>query len=128
MGIPVDEWIKTHTIAHGEVGEALRAGLTVVVDDTSSPKFLRDRWRSLASDMKAEFALLYAQASTEVIERRLRANRTENIRHDVLDDVMREHLAAFEPPELDEAALQVTSGTDSPQDILKRVLEATWSD
>lgn len=47
-GIPVEEWMRTHELASGEVRGLLGSGASVVVDDTSSPRFLRDGWRSLA--------------------------------------------------------------------------------
>ena len=47
-GIPVEEWVRTHEVASAEVRQLLAAGTSVVVDDTSSPRSLRDGWRSLA--------------------------------------------------------------------------------
>ncbi len=47
QGMPIAEWQRTHQIASDEVTAALRSGATVVVDDTSSPRFLRDGWRAL---------------------------------------------------------------------------------
>ncbi|GAA1579314.1 hypothetical protein GCM10009804_39840 [Kribbella hippodromi] len=47
-GIPVAEWVRTHEVASAEVRGLLAEGVGVIVDDTSSPRFLRDGWRALA--------------------------------------------------------------------------------
>ena len=41
-GIPTEEWARTKETAQTRVRAALRSARTVVVDDTSSPRFLRD--------------------------------------------------------------------------------------
>lgn len=118
-GIAVEEWIHTHEIASVQVATALAGGETVVVDDTSSPRFLRDGWRSLATEAGASFALVFVDADRETILRRQTANRAKSSRHDVRDDVLEQHLADFEPPEEDEPAVTVRSDEDVP-DIAAR--------
>src|SRR5947209_8113646 len=84
-GIPVEEWVQTNAIAHDRAAALLDADLTVVVDDTSSPRFLRDEWRQLASDMHARFVLVFIDIATEVVQKRLLANRADAARADVTD-------------------------------------------
>jgi predicted kinase len=110
-GIPVSEWMRTNDEASAHVEEALSAGRAVIVDDTSSPRFLRGRWHELASRAHAEMALVFVDATEELIRARLAANRSDLARHDVIDDVMDAHLGAFEAPETDEHAIPVDAGT-----------------
>ncbi|HLT60180.1 MAG TPA: AAA family ATPase, partial [Microlunatus sp.] len=41
-GIGIEEWAKTMDLAHQRATEAVGRGATVIIDDTSSPTFLRD--------------------------------------------------------------------------------------
>jgi predicted kinase len=111
-GIPGAEWIRTHEVASAEVRELLGSGTSVVVDDTSSLRFLRDGWRSLAREVGARFALVYLEVDHETVRRRRAANRFEPQRRDVADAVLDQHLAEFEPPAADEDAVRVTSTED----------------
>jgi predicted kinase len=110
-GIVVEEWVRTLQIAHGEVRELLAAGKSVVVDDTSSPRFLRDEWRALAGEVGARFTLLYVDVDHATVRRRHAANRVDSQRRDVADDVLDQHLAGFEVPAADEGAVRV-AGVD----------------
>jgi predicted kinase len=111
-GIPVEEWVRTHEIASGEVRELLAAGTSVVVDDTSSPRFLRDGWRSLAADAGSGFTLVYVEVDHATIRRRRAANQRNPGRRDVADVVLDRHLAEFEAPQVDEGAVRVESVED----------------
>lgn len=55
QGIPLDEWATTNRIAHERAGALLAAGRHVVVDDTGSPRFVRD-----ASDERTVAAVVEA--------------------------------------------------------------------
>ena len=117
-GIALEEWQRTHEIATVEVRSQLSAGRTVVIDDTSSPRFLRDGWRSVAAQAGVGFALIYLDVDQATIRRRQADNRISQRRRDVADAVLEEHLASFEPPEPDEAAVRVSSVDDLDQ-VLK---------
>lgn len=112
QGIPVEEWVRTHELASARAQALLRSGRSVIVDDTSNRRFLRDNWRRLAADSGAEFALVYVEVPDAVLHGRLRANRADPTRHDVTDDILAEHLADFELPQADESPV-VVSG-DAP--------------
>lgn len=107
--IPVEEWIRTHDEAARRVSRLVRAGRHVLVDDTSSPRFLRDNWRALAEDAAVAFVLVYVDAPDQVRRERLLNNRQESKRNDVLDEVMIEHLETFQPPEPDEEYVATSS-------------------
>jgi predicted kinase len=106
-GIPLSEWIVTNEEASRRAHALLDAGRSVVVDDTSSARFLRDGWRALAASKKAGFALVYVDAPEALLRARLEENRRILGRHDVTDDVMHEHLATFEVPAEEERAVAV---------------------
>ncbi|MET7280449.1 ATP-binding protein [Kribbella sp. NPDC005582] len=108
-GIPVSEWIKTNDEAHAEARELLAAGTSVIVDDTSSPRFLRDAWRKLAAEADARFTLLYVDTDPAVVRARHAANRASRHRQDVTDEVLAQHLADFDPPHPDEQAVYFSS-------------------
>ena len=102
QGISLEEWRVTNDLAHERTEKLLRAGVTVVIDDSSSPRFLRDEWRGIASAIGARFDLVYVCADPQVIRNRVRFNRENLTRPDVIDAVINEHTAHFEPPARDE--------------------------
>jgi predicted kinase len=121
QGIPLEEWGRTNEIAADRTEKALRAGVSVVVDDTASPRFLRDGWREIAERAGAPCALIYVDVEEAVIWQRVRANRADPSRPDVTDEVMQEHLASFEPPAGDERTLVLRGGALSGEELVRTV-------
>ncbi|TDX03140.1 ATP-binding protein [Kribbella sp. VKM Ac-2566] len=111
-GIPVEEWMRTHEVARVEVRELLGSGTSVVVDDTSSPRFLRDGWRALAAAEDVGFTLVYVDVDHATVRTRRAENRLDPRRQDVTDAVLEQHLAEFEPPGDDEDAVRIRSADD----------------
>jgi len=109
QGIPVEEWERTHGIAGDRVRSALAAGRVVVVDDTSSLRSLRDRWREVAQQAGAGFTLVWVRVDRAEMARRLQANRSAPTRHDVVDSVLTQFLADFEAPTEAEGAVELLS-------------------
>lgn len=124
QGIPVSEWAQTNAEAHRRVDELLSRGESVIVDDTSSPRFLRDQWRDTAGATASPFLLVYLRTSDALVLERLTANRRNLRRGDVTDEVMREHLASFEPPGKDESHLTVDSAGYQNEVVLSTVRAA----
>jgi predicted kinase len=124
QGIPVSERAQTNAEAHQRVDELLSRGETVIVDDTSSPRFLRDQWRDTAGGNASGFLPVYLRAADALVLERLRANRHDLRRGDVADEVMRGHLASFEPPGIDEAPLTVDSAGYQNEVVLSTVRAA----
>jgi predicted kinase len=124
QGIPVEEWVRTHELARERVTAALFRDDTVIVDDTSSPRFLRDAWRSLAADHDAGFVLVFLDAAEETLRVRRAANRARPRRPDVTDAVMSEHLSAFEPPGADEEPVRVVAEDVSLAQVVVAVTDA----
>lgn len=121
-GTPLEEWARTHEIAHDRARSQLRAGRTVIIDDTSSPRFLRDRWREVGRGVGARLVLVYLDTPLGVSLARHAANRSQPSRADVADHVLRDHLSGFEPPEPDEDPIRVAP--DSPEglsDLIRRI-------
>jgi predicted kinase len=115
-GIPLSEWARTNDLARGQALALLREDETVIVDDSSSPRFLRDGWRALCASAGAPIVLVFIDTPEEVIRQRLIDNRVTGERLDVTDEVMAAHLQSFEPPGEDEHAVRLKVGS-SPIDL-----------
>lgn len=120
-GIPVEEWIRTNEEAARRVSTAMAGDRRVVVDDTSSPRFLRDGWRALALSASAAFVFVYVDTPGQQIRERLLRNRVQSTRNDVIDEVMAEHLENFDPPESNEAHIVTSSRVDDMPALLTEV-------
>ncbi|MFF0345366.1 AAA family ATPase [Kribbella sp. NPDC004875] len=117
-GIPLEEWLRTHQFASDEVRALLAGGTSVIVDDTSSPRFLRDGWRVLAQQAGARFTLVYVDVDHATVRRRRAANQADPQRRDVSDAILNQHLADFEAPAPDEYAVRI-GAADDVQDALR---------
>jgi predicted kinase len=115
QGVPISEWQRTHRIATAEVTAALRPGATVVVDDTSSPRFLRDGWRALAEQTGASYTLVFVATDRDEARARRDRNREQSSRPDVIDAVFDDHADNFEALQPDEDAICVRSDDDVRQ-------------
>lgn len=124
-GIPVEEWAHTNEVGHERVRTIIATGGTVIIDDTSSPRFLRDGWREIASAGGARLVLVYVDTPVPVIMQRLASNRRDPTRGDLSDDVLIEHLSSFEPPTPDEQPLRVEPNFE-PADVLG-MIKGRWS-
>ncbi len=123
-GIPLEEWARTHDIAHGRVGEALRNGSIVIVDDTSSPRFLREAWRELGAILDAPVVLVFIDAAPATVRSRQAANRRAPLRHDVRDAVLSGHLDGFEAPDDDERPVRLSADDALSPFIVEKVRRA----
>jgi predicted kinase len=104
-GIPVEEWQRTHEVARARLRASWAANQTVVLDDTSNLRLLRDGYRELARAHSTPFVLVFIDTPLDDIEaRRIEASVT-GARRSVDDAVFAEHAASFEVPEVDEATL-----------------------
>jgi predicted kinase len=108
QGITLEEWAETNRIAEDRVQDLLRADRQVVVDDTGSPRFIRDGWRDVAEAAGRGFVLVWVQIDEPLLRERLQANRAAQSRHDVTDEVLAAHLTEFEPP-VDEHAITINA-------------------
>jgi predicted kinase len=121
QGIPDSEWASTNEIAHERAETALREGTKVVVDDTGSPRFVRDSWRATARSAGAPFSLVWVQIDRGLQLDRVRSNRSSRLRPDVIDDVLDEHRASFDEPTRDECALTVDARLTADQEAIRQL-------
>jgi predicted kinase len=120
-GLPVAEWERTHRIALDRAGQLMLERVTILVDDTSNLRFLRERFRSLASTHGYRLVLVYVETPLDEVRRRMRENARHESRPSIRPDVFDEHLRTFEPPDEDEDAVVFAAG-EPVDDWLKRTL------
>lgn len=106
LGMTGEQWADTHRIAQERVARHLETRQVTIVDDTGSPRFIRDTWREVADRADAPMRIIWVDVSEGLQSERLAANRASVHRHDVVDEVMAEHRRTFEPPE-DEGAVRI---------------------
>lgn len=123
QGIPLEEWANTNRIAHERAGALLASDRHVVVDDTGSPRFIRDAWRATATESAAPFVLVWVQVSPELQRHRVLANRDQPSRADVTDGVLTEHAATFEPPNEEDPLIVDAARTTDPATVSAVVAE-----
>ena len=121
LGIPDEEWARTHREALGEVDAALHAGRSVIVDDTNCFRFLRDDYRGIADRYGVPTVVIYLEAPLDMVRARMRANETEPTRAPVTEAVLRDLVDKFEPPAVDEKVILFPAGA-SPEDWVSGLL------
>lgn len=112
LGIPAEEWGRTHAVALERAAAELRAGRPVVVDDTNCFRFLRDDHRRAADRQGVPTVVIHLDAPFSRVLERLRANDRDPTRPPVTEAVLLELAARFEPPGPDEATLVFPTGAD----------------
>lgn len=106
------EWEKTSLTAAARARAALAAGRGVVIDDTFSHRFLRDRFRSLAAAANAPFVLVFVDTPLAVIEARIADDVQTHRRAHIAPEVFAHHRDRFQFPGDDEAPVRVTDPAD----------------
>jgi predicted kinase len=103
------EWEKTGLMAASTAHGLLASGRSVVVDDTFSHRFLRDRFAAVARVSEASFVLLFVDTPLDVIEARIAENARTGARHHIAPDVFAHHRERFEFPRDDERPVRLAS-------------------
>jgi predicted kinase len=106
------EWEATSFIAMDRLAAHLAQGRAVVVDDTFSHRFLRERCRAVAEAHGARFLILFIDTPLETIEARRAENARTRARPHIRDDVFAHHRARFEFPAADEPAVILRTSDD----------------
>jgi predicted kinase len=104
--ITPQEWTLTYAEAYRQVQAALRAGRSVVYDETNFLRAQRDQLRDIAALYHAETYVLYVAASEAEARRRWQHNRITRQRGDVRDDDFALVVDRFEPPTADERVIR----------------------
>lgn len=125
LGIPAEEWERSHREALGRAGEALRAGRSVIVDDTNCFRFLRDHYREIARRHGAPVTVLYLDVPLSLALERLRANDARPSRARVTEEILYELAAQFEVPSEDEEVLVVPAGAEVEEWVARNLPERT---
>jgi predicted kinase len=114
-GIPDRQWKETSLIAMDRLRVLLQRGRSVVVDDTFSHRFLRDRCKKVADECGSRFLIVFIDTDLLEIEARRAANYRNPIRHHIRDEVFQHHRDRFQFPADDEPVVRITSGGDVEQ-------------
>ena len=106
------QWEETSAIAVERLGRILASGQSVVLDDTLSHRFLRDRYREAAKNAGADFVLLFIDTALAEIADRIEKNRKRPLRHNIENSVFAAHRDRFQPPTEDERPVRLASKPD----------------
>ena len=111
-GIPDKQWEETSLMAMDRLRALLRERHSVVVDDTFSHRFLRERCKGVADECGCRFLIVFVDAPLSEIEARRAANKANPVRHHIRDEVFRHHRDRFQYPTDDEIVVRVTTDGD----------------
>lgn len=106
------EWEKTGLMAATTARAVLASGRSVVVDDTFSHRFLRDRFRQVSASAGAPFVLLFVDTPLAMIDARIAENARTGARGPIAPDVFAHHRARFQFPGDDEQPVRLASAAD----------------
>lgn len=106
------EWEKTSLMAAAQARAMLLAGRGVVIDDTFSHRFLRDRFRQVAAASAVPFVLLFVDTPLAVIEARIADNVRTQDRSHIAPDVFAHHRDRFQFPGDDESPVRLAGAAD----------------
>lgn len=106
------EWERTSLMAAAQARAMLLAGRSVVIDDTFSHRFLRDRFRQVAAASAVPFVLLFVDTPLSVVEARIAENARTKARAHIAPDVFAHHRDRFQFPGDDESPVRLASADD----------------
>ncbi|HWE16643.1 MAG TPA: AAA family ATPase [Hyphomicrobiaceae bacterium] len=111
-GMSIGQWEETSAIAMDRLRRRLKEGESVVVDDTFSRRFLRDRCKAVALEFDAGFTIVFVDTPIDEIRARRDANYQRPTRHHVRDDIFEDHYRTFQFPSANEPVVRVTDRFD----------------
>ncbi len=94
-------------MAMERLAKLLATGRSVIVDDTFSHRFLRDRCRRVAEDHGCRFVILFIDTPFAVIDARRAANARDPVRQHIEDEVFARHRDRFQFPGADEPVVSI---------------------
>jgi predicted kinase len=124
VGIPDEEWGRTHAEALSLVEAALGEGRSVVVDDTNCFRFLRDNYRQIADQHGVESVVIHVVVPLGLALSRRRANDLDPSRSPVTESVMLDLVEKFEWPAADETVLVFPADADPEAWVARNILGA----
>lgn len=111
-GLADAQWEQTSQLAVSQLTKVLESGESVVLDDTLSHRFLRDRYRRVAKESQSEFVLLFLDTERSLIEARIKSNAERPSRQHVKAEVFSVHKSRFQRPAQDERPVRLASHSD----------------
>lgn len=105
--VPAEEWQQTHRSAREQLDRLLAAGISVVLDDTSCYRFLRDGYRRVAEQRGCPALILTLRLRPADLRARIATADAEAARRGLLPEAYERHLRDFEWPQSDEPSLAV---------------------
>ncbi|MDX2144439.1 MAG: ATP-binding protein [Rhodospirillaceae bacterium] len=108
-GLTIAQWEETSFMAMDRTRAFLKAGRSVVVDDTFSHRHLRDRCKGVAEETRARFVIIYIDTPLDVIQARRRQNEVNPTRDYLRDPVFDWHYKNFQYPTDDEPLVRIGS-------------------
>jgi predicted kinase len=102
-GLPIEEWERASCEAVDRIRTLAGKGRPIILDDTCSRRFLRERYRELADELDLGFLVIYLDVPLETVRARIAHAARTATRRIINPNVFEAHLASFEPPEADEA-------------------------
>jgi predicted kinase len=123
-GLPVEEWERTHHAAIDRVKHLMPDRASIVVDDTSNLRFLRERFRTVAAEHSYDLVLVYVETTFDEISRRMQENARQEQRRPIRPEVFAEHVRTFERPTEVESAVVYRAG-QPVEDWLRAILGPT---
>jgi predicted N-acetyltransferase YhbS len=106
------QWEKTSLIAMDRLRFLLREGKSVVVDDTFSHRFLRERCKQVADECQSGFLIVFVDTPLSTIQERRVANSVTPTRSYIRDDVFEHHCARFQFPDVSEQYVTISTDVD----------------
>lgn len=108
-GITDAQWEETSFIAMDRLAALLTHGRSVVVDDTFSHRFLRERCKRVAEDHGCRFLIVFIDTPLDAIDARRAANAREPVRPHIAEEVFAHHRDRFQFPGDDEPVVPIRS-------------------
>jgi predicted kinase len=112
MGIPDEEWGRTHAEALRLVDVAFQEARSVIIDDTNCFRFLRDNYREVADRHGVPSVVIHVDAPLGLALSRMRANELNPSRASIMESVMLDLVEKFEWPAADERVLVFPADAD----------------
>ncbi len=124
-GLADAQWEETSLIAMDRLRALLHEGKSVVVDDTFSHRFLRDRCKAVADEYGGRFSIVFVDTPLATIQERRVANSQFATRSHLRDDVFEHHRRRFQFPDNDERYIRIVSDQDLAAWIAREKAERT---
>ena len=105
LGIPTEEWARSHRQALEQTEHLLHAGRSVIVDDTNCYRWMREDYRQVAARCGGVSAIIYMDVPVELAMERTRTNQRTRERHPVKVEILADLADHFEKPGADENVL-----------------------